>query len=130
MRTVLIALVGVALVGAAFGLGRVTRADAEAPVVPVAATPVPLEAGAPVSASSVSAGPTIPALRPVPTPKPKKKTTKTSTPSGSSGSSGSTTTTNTAPPAATTAPSTSRPPTSSSPPPAKKKPSQPVEEIG
>jgi hypothetical protein len=136
MRTVVAFLAGAVLVAAAFGVGRVTRADAGAPVVAPIPTPEPLAPATPVSAPAVSAGKTIPALRPVPTPKPKKQSTTSSssssaTPSGSGSGSG-TTSTGTAPPAATTAPSSSGGSTTSSPPPAKKQPSKskPVEEIG
>ena len=126
MRTVVPALVGVALIAVAFGVGRVTRADAGgAPVVAPAPTPVTLAPTAPVSATSVSAGKSIPALRPAPTPKPKKKQQRAAPTAP---------TTTVATPAATTAPSTSQPstPNTSSPPPAKKMQpsSKPVEEIG
>jgi len=125
MRIVALALVGVALIAGAFGLGRVTRASADDPKPPRAvATPVPLEASQPVSASVTSEAPApLPALRPVPR-KPKKKpqTTTSSPPSGSS--------TSTPPPSATTAPSTPQPSTPAPSKPKPKQPSKPVEEIG
>ncbi len=122
MRIVALALVGVALIAGAFGLGRVTRASADDPAPRQAvATPVPLGAAQPVSASGLEAAASLPALRPAPRkPKPKPKP-KTPTSSGSG--------TSTPPPAATTAPSAPRPSTPA-PTPKPKQPSKPVEEIG
>ncbi len=120
MRIVALALVGVALIAGAFGLGRVTRASADDPAPRQAVTtPVPLGAAQPVSASGLEAAASLPALRPAPRkPKPKPKT-PTSSGSGTS----------TPPPAATTAPSAPRPSTPA-PTPKPKQPSKPVEEIG
>jgi hypothetical protein len=123
MRTVAAALVGVGLIVAAFGLGRVTRADAGAPVVAPRATPAPLAPGAPVSATGLEAARAIPALRPKPKPKRKKATTTTRTAAPSSSGT-------TAAPAPTAAPAAPRPSTQT-PPAQKKQPSpRPVEEIG
>jgi cytoskeletal protein RodZ len=124
MRIVALVLVGVALIGGAFGLGRVTRASADDPPAPKAlSTPVPLEPGQPVTAAGPSEAASLPALRPAP--KPKKKKPKKSTPPR--------TTTTTAGPAPTAAP-TSAPasPQPSTPAPStpKPKPKTPVEEIG
>ena len=124
MRIVTLVLVGVALIGGAFGLGRITRADADPAPPRAVSTPVPLEAGQPVSAAGPSEAASLPALRPAP--KPKKAKKKASPPR---------TTTSTASPAPTaaptSAPSTPRPatPAPSNPQP-KPKPQTPVEEIG
>ena len=123
MRIVTLVLVGVALIGGAFGLGRVTRASADDPPAPKAlSTPVPLEAGQPVTAAGPSEAASLPALRPAP--KPKKKAKKATPPR---------TSTSTASPAPTAAP-TSAPssPQPSTPAPSnpKPKPKTPVEEIG
>jgi hypothetical protein len=125
MRIVALVLVGAALIGGAFGLGRVTRASADDPPAPKAvSTPVPIEPGQPVTAAGPSEAASLPALRPAPKPK-KKKQAKKSTPPR--------TTTSTAGPAATAAP-TSAPssPQPSTPAPSnpKPKPKTPVEEIG
>jgi hypothetical protein len=121
MRTVAAALVGVALIVAAFGLGRVTRADAGAPVVVPRATPEPLAPGAPVSAAGVEAARTIPALRPKPKPKRKTPTTtRTAAPSSPT----------TAAPAPTAAPAAPRPSTQAPAPQPKQPSPRPVEEIG
>jgi protein TonB len=124
MRIVTLVLVGAALIGGAFGLGRVTRASADNPVPPRAvSTPVPLEAGQPVSAAGPSEASSLPALRPAPRPKKAKKPAPTRT---------TTKTASPAPTAApTTAPSSPRPSTSAPSNPKPKKPaSPPVEEIG
>jgi hypothetical protein len=124
MRIVTLILVGAALIGGAFGLGRVTRASAGNPVPPRAvSTPVPLEAGQPVSATGPSEAASLPALRPAPRPKKAKKPAPTRT---------STKTAAPAPTAApTTAPSSPRPSTPAPSNPKPKKPaSPPVEEIG